>query len=101
MSQSVVAPDRMTRIEAAAYLTLRGYPIAVKTLAQYASRGHIEGPPYSLANGRVIYERGDLDVWATARTTPKATTRAKHQDNAKRMSARSSSIDIGQHSQTA
>jgi hypothetical protein len=85
MTQSITAPDRMTRIEAAAYLTLKGYPIAVKTLAMYASRGHVEGPPYSLANGRVIYERSDLDAWAAARTTPKATTRAQHQDNARRM----------------
>ncbi len=85
MSETIVAPDRMTRIEAAAYLTLKGYPIAVKTLAQYASRGHVEGPAYSLANGRAIYERDDLDAWAASRTSPKAATRAQHQDNARRM----------------
>jgi hypothetical protein len=88
MTEKFTAPDRMSRLEAAAYLTLKGYPIAVKTLAMYASRGHVEGPPYSLvANGRVIYERTDLDAWAASRTSPKARTRAEHEDIARRAAA--------------
>jgi hypothetical protein len=87
MTNPISAPERMTRIAAAAYLTLIGCPISTKTLAMYASRGHVEGPPYSLANGRVIYERADLDAWAASRTSPKARTRAEHEDIARRAAA--------------
>jgi len=84
MTEQITAAKRMTRIEAAAYLTLIGFPISTKTLAQYASRAHVEGPPYSIANGRAIYERADLDAWAAARTSPKARSSSEHEDIARR-----------------
>jgi hypothetical protein len=87
MTQPITAPERMTRIEAASYLTAVGCPISTKTMAMYASRGHVEGPPYALVNGRAIYERADLDAWAASRTSPKARTRAEHEDLARRTAA--------------
>ena len=77
--------DRMTRRQAAAYLTdFCSFPISHKTLNQYASRGHVQGPPYSLANGRAMYGRADLEAWATEHTTPTARTHAEHQDREQR-----------------
>ena len=75
-------PDEwMTRTEAAAYLSDHcGCPISVKTLAQYASRAHVEGPPYALTNSRAMYARSDLEKWADSRRSPKATSRAQHED---------------------
>jgi hypothetical protein len=73
--------ERMTRPQAAEYLThFLGVPTSSKTLAQYASRGHVSGPPYAVANGRAIYERNDLEQWAAQRTSSKARTRAEHED---------------------
>jgi hypothetical protein len=83
MTEQLAAPERMTRIEAAAYLTLIGFPISTKTLAQYASRAHVEGPPYSLANGRAMYERVDLSKWADSRRSPKARSSSEHEDLAR------------------
>jgi len=81
MTGSPPIPEWMTRSQAAIYLTKHcGLPISAKTLAQYASRGHLPGPPYSLANGRAVYERPDLDSWAAGVTSGKARTRAEHED---------------------
>jgi hypothetical protein len=74
-------PDRLTRRQAADYLSSIGCPITEKTLAMYSSRAHVEGPLYAIVNGgRAIYERADLDAWAASRTSPKARTRAQHED---------------------
>jgi len=87
MTDSITTPDRMTRIEAAAFLTVIGYPIAVKTLAQMASRGHRQGPPYRTFNSRVIYEGCDLIAWAETQLSPKARTTAEHEDLARQRAA--------------
>jgi hypothetical protein len=79
--------DRMTREQAAAYLTNIGCPISSRTLAQYAWHGRVIGPPYSLVNNRAMYERADLDAWAASRTGPKARTHAEHEDIARRAAA--------------
>jgi hypothetical protein len=81
------ASDRMTRIQAAAFLTAIGFPISVKTLAQRAcGRGYSQGPPgppYQSFLNRVIYEKNDLIVWAESQLSPKARTTSEHQDLAR------------------
>jgi hypothetical protein len=52
----------MSRKEAAAYLTSRGYPITAKTLANRASMGN--GPAFRRVRLTLVeYARADLDVW--------------------------------------
>lgn len=58
------------RKEAVEYLSqVCGYPIATATLAKYATIGG--GPVFrkigQSKNGRVLYERDDLERWATER----------------------------------
>jgi hypothetical protein len=77
--------DRMTRREAAAYLTEIGCPTSEKTLAMKAWRGG--GPLYSLVGGRAIYAKVDLDEWVASMTSLKARTRAEHEDIARRTAA--------------
>ena len=51
----------MTRVEAAAYLTEKGRPTKVSTLAKYAGDGR--GPPFTKEDRSTIYKQSDLDTW--------------------------------------
>lgn len=55
----------LTRLEAAQYLTRRGYPVAKATLQKYATIGG--GPAYRRFGKRVLYLAADLDVWAKSK----------------------------------
>ena len=59
------ADRRLTRREAAAYLTALGLPTAEKTLAWHALNGR--GPAFCRWGRRPLYLRGDLEAWAAAR----------------------------------
>jgi hypothetical protein len=54
---------RLTRKEAAAYLTSQGFPITPGRLAKFAAKG---GPPYVVWLKKVLYERQALLAWAEA-----------------------------------
>ena len=59
---------QLNRIDAAATLTMAGYPITSATLATFASRNI--GPEYKVFGGRALYLWGDLLQWAKNRATP-------------------------------
>ncbi|MBI1415761.1 MAG: DNA-binding protein [Limimaricola sp.] len=61
----------LTRPEAAAYLTARGFPVAKATLQKYATVGG--GPVYRRFGNRVLYLASDLDTWAQSKLTPALT----------------------------
>ena len=50
-----------TRVEAAAYLTQQGLPIAAGTLQKLASVGG--GPKYRVVGRNALYEPAELDAW--------------------------------------
>jgi hypothetical protein len=56
----------MSRKEAAAYLSSIGTPLGRRTLDRLAIAG--KGPPYKLVVNRAVYNRGDLDGWASRNT---------------------------------
>ncbi len=61
------APDDvLNRRDLAKYLTEAGYPIALSTLENKASKG--SGPPYALWLGRALYRWGDAIAWAQDQT---------------------------------
>jgi hypothetical protein len=60
---------RLTRSDAAKFLTDRGLPIAPNTLAKKAVDR--SGPPYQVWNGQATYETEDLMAWAASRLGPK------------------------------
>jgi hypothetical protein len=83
MSDEQPIPERLGRKEASAFLTALGYPVAPKTLAMIASRGHRTGPAYRKFNGRVVYEKSDLIAWVESQLSAKAATTSAHQDIAR------------------
>jgi hypothetical protein len=59
-------PERpLTRKQASAFLTERGFPVAPKTLDKYACRGG--GPRYTLFGRRTLYSPSDLLTWVASR----------------------------------
>lgn len=54
-------PEKMTRIEAAAYMTTKGFKVVPTTLAKYVGEG--TGPVFHKEHGRVTYKVADLDAW--------------------------------------
>ena len=58
----------LTRLEAAEFLTVAGFPIARTTLAKLASIGG--GPRFKKFGSRPIYVPAELLQWAQDRTTP-------------------------------
>ncbi len=65
------------RQEAAHFLTNAGYRISGATLAKQAVRG--DGCPYSIWNGRAVYETEELLTWARNRLGPKLANSAERQ----------------------
>lgn len=57
--------ERLSREEAARYLTARGLKIAKSSLAAAAVAGW--GPPYAIWGNRASYAVEDLDTWASER----------------------------------
>ncbi|HEY8008756.1 MAG TPA: hypothetical protein VIE66_18680 [Methylocella sp.] len=73
--------SRLSRQEAAQFLTNAGLPIAATTLAKKAVQGN--GPPYALWNGRTMYAADALLEWAEAQVGPKLTSTAQRQKGAR------------------
>lgn len=68
---------RMSRAEAAEFLKLRGFKVAVATLSKYATCGG--GPRYSKFGRKPLYTAADLLEWATSRTTvPRLNSSEEH-----------------------
>jgi hypothetical protein len=68
---SATLPARLTRQQAALYLTERGYPISQRYLEKLCvpSGGH--GPRVDLwFGGRALYTPDDLLAWAQSRSKP-------------------------------
>lgn len=63
--QTSMKPDRLNRLEAAAYITAHYFPCSKATLDKHASQ--CTGPDYSSigpnAGGRAFYQADDLDAW--------------------------------------
>ena len=59
---------RLTRSEAAAFLTERGYRVAYATLNKYATVGG--GPVFESFGRRPLYKPTDLLAWVASKTTP-------------------------------
>ncbi len=57
---------RYTRTQAAKWLQDRGYPIAVATLAKYATLAG--GPRYEKFGRKPLYTESDLIDWVAAKT---------------------------------
>lgn len=55
----------LTRREASEYLTERGIPCAVATLAKYATVGG--SPTISYFGSKPLYRPSDLDLWVSGR----------------------------------
>lgn len=64
-------PDKLSRKEAARYLTSLGYRIAPKTLANLAANNNArKGPPFIRYGWTsVVYDRGALETWVRERVT--------------------------------
>ncbi len=58
---------RLTRTEAAAFLTERGYRVAYATLNKYATVGG--GPVFESFGRRSLYKPADLLAWVASKTT--------------------------------
>lgn len=58
----------LTRVEAAAFLTERGYRVAYATLNKYATVGG--GPVFESFGRRPLYRPSALLAWAASKTTP-------------------------------
>ena len=68
---------RLTRREAADFLTARGYRVAIATLAKYATIGG--GPAYSKFGARPTYTERDLLAWVASKTTgPRRSSSDQH-----------------------
>jgi hypothetical protein len=68
------AERRLTRREAAAFLSARGYRVAENTLMKYATVGG--GPVYEKFGRRALYTESTLLAWAASKTTRGAHTSA-------------------------
>lgn len=62
------SPRFLKRIELAAELTARGYPIKAATLSTKAVRGG--GPPFRHFGRHVLYDLAGALAWAEARMSP-------------------------------
>jgi hypothetical protein len=71
-------PSRLSRREAAQFLTDAGLPIAATTLAKKAVQGN--GPPFEIWNGKAIYDVVDLLAWAEAQLGPKLRSTAEREE---------------------
>ena len=58
---------RLTRTEAAAFLTERGFRVAYATLNKYATVGG--GPLFESFGRRPLYKPADLLAWVASKTT--------------------------------
>lgn len=58
---------RLTRAEAAAFLTDRGFRVAYATLNKYATVGG--GPVFESFGRRPLYKPADLLAWVASKTT--------------------------------
>lgn len=58
---------RLTRAEAAAFLTERGFRVAYATLNKYATVGG--GPVFESFGRRPVYKPADLLAWVASKTT--------------------------------
>jgi hypothetical protein len=58
----------LSRVEAAEYLAAKGQPVAVATLAKYATIGG--GPVFLKFGRRVRYSTDALDTWASEKLSP-------------------------------
>lgn len=65
MNKAEVLPRYLTRRQASAFLTERGYRLAPATLQALASRGG--GPPYRRFGKLALYAQGDLEAWVLER----------------------------------
>lgn len=61
------AERRLTRREASAFLTYRGYPVALATLEKYAVYGG--GPSFQYFGRRPLYAPTDLLTWVAERSS--------------------------------
>ena len=62
---------RLTRREAARFLTAHGYPLSFKTLTVLCQPSNFRGPPAAAMWGRrVLYDPAKLLEWAEARLRP-------------------------------
>lgn len=76
IDMSVETDRRLTRREAADFLTGRGYRVAPATLAKYATVGG--GPIFESFGRRPIYKPADLLAWVTSKSTgPRRSTSDK------------------------
>lgn len=65
--------DYYSRVEAAGYLTRRGFVISWKTLQKMATVGG--GPIYQRFGNKALYTLADLDAWAEAKlSAPRRST---------------------------
>lgn len=63
----------LSRAEAAEYLEAKGQPVAVATLAKYATVGG--GPVFRKFGRRVRYSQASLDAWAAHKlSSPRCST---------------------------
>ncbi len=69
---------RLSRSEAAQFLTQNGLPIAATTLAKKAVDG--SGPFFRIGNGRALYEVEDLIAWADTQLGPKLRSTAEREE---------------------
>lgn len=74
----MIRAPRLSRREAAAFLTENGYPVTVSSLASLAHKG--DGPIYDHFGKRTFYRANDLLAWAEGRLTP---NRVKAQEELK------------------
>jgi hypothetical protein len=58
----------LSRVEVAEYLAAKGQPVAVATLAKYATIGG--GPTFRKFGRRVRYSPDALDTWASNKLSP-------------------------------
>lgn len=78
--------EYLNRKAASEHLKARGLPVAVATLAKYATTG---GGPVMQKFGRrsVVYKPADLDDWAAARLQARHSTSVPAQTSANNISA--------------
>lgn len=67
MEEIVSTARHLSRQEASQFLRERGYPVAVRTLAQLAYLGG--GPRFISFGRKPLYEPAELIAWAEARCT--------------------------------
>ena len=81
----------MTRVEAAAYLTEKGRPTKVSTLAKYPGDGR--GPTFTKDHKQVLYKQSDLDAWL-AKPVKTGGRKARANGQAKRTELPAKIVDL-------